>query len=424
MDAAILAIGTELTRGELCDTNSCWLSERLTELGVDVIEHATVDDDTARIAAAMMRLGQQVDWVVTTGGLGPTSDDLTTAAATAALGVPLERDPGSVAALEARYRRLGRVMPPGNLVQADFPAGARVLANDAGTAPGFSFRLGRANFYCVPGVPREMRHIVERHLVPDVTARVRRTTHQVHFRCHGLAESEVAERVADFDAGGALARPGITLGYRATMGEIELKVLARAENEPEARRLANDVAGQVRERLGWHVFGGRGDTLAKVVGEELRAVGLTLALAESCTGGLVGKLLTDNPGSSDYLLLSAVTYANGAKTRLLGVEGDLLERHGAVSSEVAAAMAEGALRVSGADLSVALTGIAGPGGGSEEKPVGTVWFGLARPGFRPHTERRQLPADRELVRRFAALHALGMIRATLAGRLTLDPSEP
>lgn len=418
MQAAIFAIGTELTRGELCDTNTCWLSEQLTAAGVDVVTHLTVDDDVQRIATGFLRLGQEVDLVLSTGGLGPTSDDMTAAAAAAALGVGLKRDPEAQESIEAKYRRAGRTATEVTLKQADLPEGAVGLANDVGTAPGFRLKVGRADVYCMPGVPREMRHLFERHVLPALAQRVRRTSHQVHIRCIGLPESMVAERLADWDVGGSLAQPGVTLGYRASLGQIEVKILARAEQETEARRLAESVAESARERLGDHVFGGQDDVFASVVGDDLRQAGLTVALAESCTGGLAAKLLTDAPGSSDYLLMSAVTYANAAKQRVLGVPADLLERHGAVSGPVVAAMAEGAAEIAGADLAVSISGVAGPGGGSPEKPVGTVWFGLSRRDEPTHVEERHIPGGRERVRLVAAQHALSLLRLAALGRLS------
>lgn len=427
MKAAIFAIGTELTRGELCDTNTCWLSEQLTEAGVDVVSHLSVDDDVERIAAGFLGLGQEVELILSTGGLGPTSDDMTAAAAAAALGVSLRRDRTAEAAIEAKYRRAGRTPTDATRKQADLPEGAQSLENDVGTAPGFRFQIGRAEVYCMPGVPREMRHLFSRHVLPAVGQRVRRTSHQAHIRCIGLPESVVAERLADWDAGGVRAEPGVTLGYRASLGQIEVKVLARAESLDEARRLAEAVASQAKERLGDHVFGGRDDDFPAVVGATLREADLTLALAESCTGGLASKLLSDVPGSSDFLLLSAVTYANAAKERVLGVPSDLLERHGAVSEPVVAAMADGAREVADADLAVSISGVAGPAGGSPEKPVGTVCFGLSQRGMPTHVERRQFGKGRDRVRMLAAQHALALVRLAALGRLarlTLTEANP
>jgi nicotinamide-nucleotide amidase len=409
MLAAVLNIGTELTRGELVNGNAAWLSERLTELGIEVIEHAVVADDSARIGATLARFGREVKLVVCTGGLGPTSDDLTAQAVAALLALPLDRHEPTLERIRERYRRIGRDMPVLNTKQADLPRGARVLDNDEGTAPGFALQIGGARCFFLPGVPREMRHLFERHLVPELAPHLQRTSHQVHIRTYGLREAEVAERLADIDVGGARQRAGVTIGYRAHFPEIEVKVLVRASDEPSARAAAEEVAREVRERLAPHAYGGREDSYPAYVGGLLSRRGLKLALAESCTGGMIGKLLTDAAGSSAFMVCDVVAYANAAKRDLLGVPADLLERHGAVSAETAAAMAEGALARAGADLAVATTGIAGPTGGSADKPVGTVWFAVARRGEKTQTERRVLPGDRERVRTLAAYVALQLV---------------
>ncbi|MDH5673995.1 MAG: competence/damage-inducible protein A [Myxococcales bacterium] len=416
MRAAILSIGTELTRGELVNSNATWLSDRLTAMGCEILEHAVVPDDSERIGATLSRFGQEVKLVVSTGGLGPTSDDLTAEAVAALLGEPLQRHVPSLERIEARYRALGRPMPAPNAKQADLPRSAEVLLNEVGTAPAFRVCVGHAECYFLPGVPREMRHLFDAHLEPALRSRVTPESAQVHIRSYGLRESEVAERLADLEPGGAMHQPEITLGYRAHFPEIEVKVLARAADPGTARQSAEAVAAQVRQRLAGHAYGGRADRFEAHVGQRLRAAGLKLAVAESCTGGLLGKLLTDAPGSSDFLLLDAVTYSNAAKQAVLGVGADLLEAHGAVSLEVAAAMAEGALERSGADLAVATTGIAGPDGGSADKPVGTVCFGLARRGRKTVAERRHFSGERERVRLGAAYAALELLLRASDGR--------
>ena len=421
MKAAILTTGTELTRGELCDTNSQWLSDRLTEAGVNVVEHATVGDDLSRISAALLRLGGSVDLLIVTGGLGPTSDDRTSAAMAAALEVELVRDATSLAAIEARYTAAGRTMAESNRKQADFPRGAVPLANNVGTAPGFQVPLGRAIAFVTPGVPREMKHLYARHIAPWLAERVTRHTFQVHLRTFGLPESVLAERVADLDEGGAQADSRVSIGYRAGFPEVEVKVLARGRSLDEAKALAEDFAERARFRLAPFVFGGRDDTFPASVGRLLRDKGLRVATAESCTGGLIGKLLTDMPGSSQYFVGALVAYHNLAKTALLGVPQDLIEQHGAVSAEVVKAMAAGAKERTGADLTVAVSGIAGPGGGSSDKPVGTVWFGLAGPKIDPLAIHRRFPWERDRVRTYAAYFALMLLRDLACG--DLDPSR-
>jgi nicotinamide-nucleotide amidase len=418
MIAAIISIGTELTRGELVNTNAAWLGEELTKLGFDVTEHATVDDHIHRIVTLIRRFAETHQIVIVTGGLGPTSDDLTTMAAAEAAGVELRRHEHIVEAIRAKFKAFGRVMPESNAKQADFPEGAEILSNPVGTAPGFAIKLGQARLFFTPGVPREMKHIFDESIVPAIAPLVEPRTHQVHLRTFGMTESGVAEALSGLEA----EHEGLTLGYRAHFPEIEVKVHVRAGSAAEAERLSHAIADKARAILGDAVFGGRAATFPEAVGKALRDRGKTLAVAESCTGGRVGEMLTRVPGASDYLLLDAVVYANSAKEAVLGVSPELLRAHGAVSSEAAAAMAEGVLRVAGADIAVSITGVAGPGGGTEDKPVGTVWFGLARQGERTITKHRKLPWGRDRVQVLAAYIALELVRRAVLGR-ELDVAE-
>lgn len=415
MTAAVLSIGTELTRGELVNSNAAWLGAELTALGLDVRRHLTVADDVADIAAAVLGLLDEVRVVVSTGGLGPTSDDRTSEAVAQALGVGLVRDEASWEAIKRRYAARGRELLDCHAKQAEFPEGAQILDNPEGTAPGFVIERGGARAFFLPGVPREMKAMFARSVVPAVADLGRRDRHQIHLRVFGLPESEVAERLRELEESNA----DVTFGYRATFPEIEVKVEARGATAAEAEERAQAVAARVRELLGDAAYGDRDDSFAAVVGQQLRAKGLTLAVAESCTGGLIGAMLTSVPGSSDYLLLDAVTYANSAKTRVLGVSPEVLRAHGAVSAETACAMAEGARRAAESDLAVSTTGIAGPGGGSDTKPVGTVWLGLAS-AEGTLAVRHHFHGDREQVRTQAAYVALEMVRRHLKGS---DPAE-
>jgi nicotinamide-nucleotide amidase len=412
MTAAILSIGTELTRGELVNSNAAWLSEQLTALGFEVLEHATVDDDVGRIVAAIERLGARHQVVLSTGGLGPTTDDLTSEAVARALGVSTVRDDASLERIRNLFTSRGRTMSASNEKQADFPAGADVLANDLGTAPGFAVKLGDCQLFFMPGVPAEMRHIYEERIVPRIAALAERTSHQIHLRTFGMFESQLNDALKGVEA----QLPGLTIGYRASFPEIELKLLARDRDASAARSIAERAEVEVRKRVGHVVFGDRDASFAGAVGQCLRDRGLTLAVAESCTGGLVGSMLTSVPGSSEYLLLDAVVYANAAKTEVLGVSEETLRAYGAVSEETAGAMVRGVLRVSGADLGVAVTGIAGPGGGTDEKPVGTVWIGVGSRGGALYVRHFRLPGDRERIRTLSAYLALRMVQELASGR--------
>jgi nicotinamide-nucleotide amidase len=401
MSAAILCIGTELTRGELQNTNATWLAEALTALGFDVQDIDCVDDDRARIEAALTRLSQAHEVVVCTGGLGPTTDDLTTECAARLAGVELVRDEPSLELIRERLARFGRPMAPSNAKQADFPRGSRILPNENGTAPGFELKLNRALTYFMPGVPFEMKAMFETAIEPVIAPLLRDRHFQVLLRTYGLAESEVNDRLTGIEA-----EFGVTIGYRATLPEIEVKVLARAESV----ELAERGAQAVRERLGEEVLFGEGTTrFPEAVCLLLQSKSQTLALAESCTGGLVSELLTAHSGSSTVFRGGAVTYSNESKIALLGVPAVLLARFGAVSAEVARAMAEGARLAFNTDYALALTGIAGPTGGSAEKPVGLVHFAVASASG--VSDRRVVfSGNREQVRRRAAFAGLALVR--------------
>ncbi|MEC7518773.1 MAG: competence/damage-inducible protein A [Myxococcota bacterium] len=411
MTAAVLSIGTELTRGELTNSNASWLSEQLTALGCEVCEHVSVPDDLDRIGAALKRLAAEHRWIVATGGLGPTTDDLTAEAVARVAGVARVRHEPSLRMIERRFAAVGREMSPSNAKQADLPEGADPLENPVGTAPGFAVTIGGCRAWFLPGVPHEMKRLFADHVQPAVSRGVERDTHQVHLRTFGLPESKVGELLEGVEA----RFEGLTLGYRASFPEIEVKLLARAESESAAQAVAREAEEEVRRRLGDAVFGSGEERYPAYVGHVLRDRGLTIALAESCTGGIVGSLITDVPGSSEYMLLSAVTYSNAAKTEVLGVSGEVLRGHGAVSSEVAAAMADGARRLADSDLAVSITGIAGPGGGTESKPVGTVFIGVARRGRETVTQVHALGGDRWRIRRLSAYLALReLVRAAKA----------
>jgi nicotinamide-nucleotide amidase len=412
MTAAILSIGTELTRGELINSNAAWLSEQLTALGFEVCEQLTVDDDVERIVAAVRRLAATHRVVLSTGGLGPTTDDLTAEAVGRALDKPLVLDEASLERIRKLFASRSRPMAKNNEKQAYLPEGCAVLSNDEGTAPGFGVTLGESQLYFMPGVPREMRHLYEDRIVPRIARLAERTSHQIHLRTFGMFESQLGESLKGVEE----QFPGLTIGYRASFPEIELKLLAREKDETSARALAERAEVEVRRRVGHVVFGDRESSFAGSIGRTLRDRGLTLAIAESCTGGLVGSMLTSVPGSSEYLLLDAVVYANEAKTQILGVSEETLRAYGAVSQETANSMARGVLRISSADIALSVTGIAGPGGGTDEKPVGTVWIAVASRHGGQSVRHMVLPGDRERVRTLAAYFALRMVEDMATGR--------
>ncbi|HTM45577.1 MAG TPA: competence/damage-inducible protein A [Polyangiaceae bacterium] len=406
MTAAVLCVGTELVRGEIVNTNATWLCEQLTALRHEVVETLAVADDEKEIIAALTRLGQRYDLVISTGGLGPTTDDITSACVAKLLSVPLVRDEAGVAALKQRFVQAGRTFYESNIKQLDFPQGAHPLPNEVGTAPGFSVTIGKALAFFVPGVPAEMKPMFECSIRPQLASLVQGGEHQVRLKTFGMAEAAVGELLT-----GVEEQFAVTLGYRAHFPEIEVKVLARDASQSSAEERANGAARVVRERLGQIVFAEGDVTLAQSVGRLLSARGLTLGLAESCTGGLISHLVCERP-ASDYFLGSVVCYANQIKEQVLGVNPDLLRDKGAVSAEVAEQMALGARRVLGADVGLAVTGIAGPSGGSSEKPVGLVHYAVATPAG-VMLSQTQFPRSRDQVRLHAAYSALMLVRRAL-----------
>lgn len=408
MTAAVLCIGTELTRGELLNSNATWLAESLTRIGLEVTSVDCVDDDRARIEACLRRLSAEHRAIVCTGGLGPTTDDITTECAARVAGVELYRDEPSFEQIKERLRRFGRPeMAAANAKQADFPVGSRILPNPNGTAPGFCVKLGEAASYFMPGVPSEMKAMFDAYVAPDLAGLVSESRHQIVLRCFGMPESECNERMAGLEA-----LHGVYVGYRASMPEIEVKLLARGATPEAAQALARRAADDARLRLGDAVYGEGFGSLPEHLGALLAERGKTLAIAESCTGGLAAELMTRTPGSSRYFLGGAVVYANAAKSELLGVPAELIAAHGAVSAEVARAMAEGVRQRLGADYGLAFTGIAGPDGGSAEKPVGLVHWAVTSAAGTVGKER-VFSGDRLVVRRRAVFSGFDTVRRAL-----------
>ncbi|MBI4953038.1 MAG: competence/damage-inducible protein A [Myxococcales bacterium] len=408
MTVALLSIGTELVRGEIANTNAAWLAAQLTGMGFDVAALESVADDEAAMAASLRRLMHEQAIVIVTGGLGPTTDDLTAKVAAAVAGVPLELHGDALAAIRRRLEQRGRELRPGHEKQAWLPAGCEILPNAEGTAPGFVTRNGRSVALYLPGVPAEMQRMFEEQVAPRIRGSAPNTSFQVVLRTVGVGESVLDERLAGLEA------EGLTLGYRVHEGEVDVKVLGRGASYAQARERAELAATEVRARLGAAVYGEVDDTLALVAGRAVRSRGWRMAAAESCTGGLVSRLITRNPGASEFFVGSAVTYANTAKASLLGVSEDTLRGHGAVSAEVAAEMAEGARSAFGCELGVATTGIAGPSGATPDKPVGLCYWAVAFPG-QTVVEHRVLMGNREQIQLQASKAALDLVRRSVLG---------
>ncbi len=411
MKAEILGVGTEILLGQICNNNAQWISERLAEIGIDVVFHQAVGDNLGRIEDAFRLALSRADVVIATGGLGPTQDDITREGLAAALGVELERHPEIVEFLEEKFRSFGRDMPASNLQQADVPAGGRYIMPERGTAPGLIFEAPEARrVYVVPGVPAEMREMMKGTILPElaqaagVAALVSRT-----IRLTGMPESRVAQVLDDLFH--RSANP--SLAYLASSGEVKVRLTAKAPSRAEAADLIEPLAEAVIERLGPHVFTTADEDLEVVVGRLLKSGGRTVATAESLTGGSLAVRLSKAPGASDYFCGSAVCYTAEAKEKILGVSRETIEGPGVVSEECAREMARGARRIFDADLGVALTGVAGPDT-HDEKPTGTVCLALVGDGDEDSRTFRA-PGDRDQVRRWAEQAALDLLRRHLEG---------
>ncbi len=378
MIAEIIATGDEIRTGALVDRNSAYIADKLEELGVTVSRHICVGDDLDQTRAVFRETAARADITIVTGGLGPTIDDLTTQAAAEAGGVELRLDPAALETVTAFFKKRNFPMSPQNRKQAFLPETAVCIPNPVGTAPGFELQIGDCRFFFIPGVPHEMKRMLADAILPAIVALRgdKQLATQVKTICSfGLGESAVDEKLTDI----TVEFPNIQLGLRATFPVIQVKLYGRDENGQELDKAIGVVEKRVCELLGDTVFSTEGHSMARALGQLLAEKQATVAVAESCTGGLIASLLTDVPGSSDYFVFSGVTYANEAKETILGVPRDVLVENGAVHAETARHMALGARKISGADYAIATSGIAGPGGGTDDKPVGTLCVGLATP---------------------------------------------
>ena len=435
MKAEIITIGDEILRGEIVDSNKAFLCERLLDYDIECRFQTSVRDDPKDMADAFRRAVSRCGLVLVSGGLGPTRDDITIEVLAETFGRELVLDAPSLETIREFFRRVGREMAENNAKQARFPRDAEVIPNPIGTAPGCALELGAAEtggdaslVCCMPGVPRELRLMMDEQVLPRIASRKGRTegsslaVRARLIRTFGIGESSLDEELKDIAVGG-----GVELGFRTSFPDNTLRPLARAATAEEAEARLEAVSALIRERLGPLAYSEADESMEEVVGRLLRERGLTLAVAESCTGGLLAEKLTRVPGSSEYFLGGVVAYSNAAKVALCGVPETLLEQHGAVSDEVARAMAVGVRERFGADLGVATTGISGPGGGSEQKPVGLVSIALSRAGGSrdeslSHAESFVFPLDRERHRALSVQVGLDWIRRSLLDLELTGPS--
>lgn len=376
MNVEIITTGEEVLSGQITDTNASWLSAELAQVGLPVRWRTTVGDRLQDLARIFRERAMRADVIIVNGGLGPTVDDLSSEAAGAALDEPLVMFSEWVEALQEKFTRMGRNMSPENLKQARLPQSAEIIPNPVGTACGFRIHLEGCWLYFTPGVPSEFKRMVTHEIIPDLKKRFQLglVSRLRRLHCLGIAESRLDGMLSPIDL-----PEGVTLGYRAHLPTIEIKVMGLGEDEAVLVNQMEHVVGRIREIVGDNILCEEDHSMASYIQEKMIAAGHTLALGESCTGGMLSSMFVDIPGSSAYFHRGYVTYTNEAKHEMLGVDNTLFENHGAVSMEVAIAMAKGAQENANTSHALAISGIAGPEGGSEAKPVGTVAFALATP---------------------------------------------
>jgi nicotinamide-nucleotide amidase len=413
--AEILTTGDELLRGDVVNTNAAWLGARLQQLGVELGRGVTVGDGLASLEAAVGEAVTRTEILLVSGGLGPTDDDRTTeAVARAAGGLPLEIHAGALDQIRERFARAGFPYTPNNEKQAYLPRGAELLPNPHGTAPGFMLEIGTALVFCMPGVPLELKPMFDDEVAPRIRSRHPGLTPARirSLNCFGLGESQIDHRLCGLEEA-VPGEPGLetTFHYRASFPEVRVVLVVRARDaarESSAAALLARLEAEARARLGVHLYGVDETSFSDALVAALKGANATVAFAESCTGGLCGDLITRASGSSEVFELGVVTYSNAFKTRMVGVPEEVLARHGAVSRECVEAMALGVRALAGASYGVAVSGIAGPGGGTPEKPVGTVHFALASEQGVRHLER-VFPFDRQRVKQLSAYTALALV---------------
>lgn len=407
----LLSIGNELLSGLTVDTNAAWISGQLAERGIPTVGILAVPDEIADIVESLRLAVSKADIVIVTGGLGPTDDDLTRQSLARYLGVEIQFRPELFESIAAFFRRRNFAMVDKNRIQAYLPIGTEAIPNTSGTAPGIFARKDHTRIFCLPGVPSEMKIMFNDFIVPRlIQSADRQFVISRRLKCFGTGESMIAEKIGDM----MLRGRNPLINCTVSDGVITLHIVATAPDSSAAEAMIRKDKILLCTMLGDWVYGTDDQTLADVVGYRLAQAGKTIAVAESCTGGLIAKMLTDIPGSSRYFAYGWVTYGNQAKQSELGVDPALLNQYGAVSEPVVRAMVEGALRKSGADFAAAVSGIAGPEGGTEQKPVGLVYIGVATPDQTMVQESR-FSNSRPVIRHRAALTALNMIRLQIRG---------
>ena len=402
MKVAIVTTGDEIMSGNVVDTNSAWIADRCWMLGHKVVWHIGVPDDRRAIGEACKMASKKADTVFVTGGLGATVDDITVESAAAAFKKKMAFDEKIWGNIKSFFKRLGRECTHNNRRQAYLPKGAKPLTNKIGSAPGVMAKLGKATFFFLPGVPKELYHIFDNSIQPWLEKKSDKY-HQKFLRCFGIPEASFDERLKDIKLG------NVRLSFRVTFPEVKIKLVARGKNA--AKEIAS-VEMEIRGRIGDYIFAENDITMETKIGELLTKKGLKLSIAESCTGGLISNMITNVSGSSNYFERGIISYSNRSKIEILGVKEELIEKYGAVSKECAVKMAEGVRQISGSDIGLAVTGIAGPSGGTAQKPVGTVHIAISTKDGNLHKHLCQ-PRERTAFKIVVAYQALDMVRRYL-----------
>ena len=409
MKTAILSVGTEILFGQIVNTNTVYLSQQMNMLGFDVMYHYTVGDNPKRVEEMIDLAFQDCDLILTTGGLGPTQDDLTKEVACKALDDELVMMDDVLEELERYFQTLGREMTENNKKQAVMPSRATVFHNDAGTAPGFALEKDGKYIVCMPGPPREMTRMFQKSVVPFLQRMSQGSLYYRQIRFFGIGESMLETKLMDLIDN----QTDPTLATYAKEGECSLRIASKRDTEEEAKQAVDEMLEQVKDRVGHYIYSCDNEELAQVVAGRLMDKGLTLSSAESCTGGMFASTMTDIPGISRCFDRGLVTYSNQAKMEELGVRAETLEKFGAVSEETALEMVEGLQRVSGSDVCISVTGIAGPGGGTEEKPVGLVYIGFAYGDTKLCRKIQMRNVNRNWNRHYALLCMLNVINRNI-----------
>ena len=406
----IITIGNELIDGRTIDINSCYIAGKLSAIGVQVIRITSVGDNYEMVSEALKEALNKADFIIVTGGLGSTKDDITNEIVSKALNRPLVLNEIALRHIREKTKELGIEMNPSLEKMAWMPEGAKLLDLE-GSVCGYSLIHGKVALYFLPGVPEQVEYLLDKFVIPDIIKRTRRlpVLKRRVLKLYGINESLISESLKDLEE-----REGITLGFYPVFPEYHIVITARGEDEERLMEYLDEMESEIRKRLSEYIFGRDEERMEDVIGSLLRERGLTVSVAESCTGGLIGHRITNVPGSSEYFMGGVVVYSNEAKMRILGVKEETLKRFGAVSAETAKEMAEGVKRCIPSDIGIAVTGIAGPTGGTKEKPVGTVFIGLSSKDG-TIAKRYQFFGEREQIKLNTSMMALDWIRRYING---------